>query len=359
MTERLCPFPSCFAELAALNNLPVLFFVLDKDGRYLNAVGQLLQDMHPNLLSSNCWDIHADDPVSLRHYQLAFAGDRQVYNLAYQGRLFSVVLEPLPGGGVQGIKVLASDRAQIERSLVQADLQIALDEGRLELWQQPVVELQSGDTVGCEGLIRWRSLDGQIILPDVFLPMANGLLPQICLRVLRLAGETLQRWDSDPVKRRWWLAVNVAPASISEQFVHEFNSVCEEMQVDRSRLHLEVTEDSTNEENIAWFAAVMKRLGHRLKVDDYGSKGSNDFRISNLPFDDVKFDKWHIQKTVSADGLVNQGMAMSLLNRFELCRRFHLGIIVEGVEFEAQRQWLVSQGIEYGQGWLFGRPQPE
>lgn len=360
MTERNCPFPNCFTQLACLSNLPVVFFTCDQDGTFTHAAGQLLYDLHPDILETTCWEIHKDDPVGTEHYRKVLIDrQRQIYNIRHKGRLFSVVMEPLANGGLQGIAVLAVDQAEIDRALVQANLHRALECDELELWLQPVANMVTSETAGCEALIRWRTKDNQIIMPDVFLPMANGLLPAICLRVLRLAGRTLQRWDDDPVKRHWWLSVNVAPASISEAFVSEFNAICDDMAIDRSRLHLEITEESANEENIAWFAAIMKRLGHRLKVDDYGTKGSNDFRISNLPFDDVKFDRWHIQKTVSEDGHVNQGMAMSLLNRFELCRRFHLGIIVEGVEHEAQRQWLVEQGVSLGQGWLFGKPQPE
>ena len=358
-SHRACPFPSCFAELAAFHSLPICFYVADSTGKFTHGVGKLLYEMYPNFLEMTCWEAHKADQAGTEHYRRCLEDkEPQIFNIQHQGRLFSVVMEPTADGGLQGISVLAVDRAEIGKMLVQATIEDAIKNHELEVWLQPIVHLVSKSVVGYEALLRWRTADNHIVFPDVFLPMANGLMPDICIRVLELCADILHRWKDDPVKRDRWIAMNIAPSSISEEFLERFNETVERLGVDRTMLHLEITEGFASEETIGWFIALTGRMGHRWKVDDYGISGSDDIRLVTLPIDDVKFDMLFISQVVNAAGRVSTGKAIAFMNRVNLCRKFHIGVIVEGVEHQSQREWLISQGVEYGQGYLFSRPVP-
>jgi EAL domain-containing protein (putative c-di-GMP-specific phosphodiesterase class I) len=331
----------------------------DSNGKFTHGIGNLLYEMHPNFLELTCWDAHKDDPLGAEHYRACLEYRiPQVFNIQHSGRLFSVVMEPRHDGGLQGIAVLAVDRAEIGRMLVQSSIQDAINNHELEIWLQPIVYLVSGETIGHEALLRWRTADNHIVSPDVFLPMANGLMPDICIRVLELCADILHKWRKKPSNADLWLAMNIAPSSISEEFLDRFNETIERLDVDRKMLHLEITESFANEDAISWFVAIAKRLGHKIKIDDYGVSGSDDIRLVSLPIDDVKFDMLFISQVVNAAGRVSTGKAIAFMNRVNLCRKFKIGIIVEGIEHESQREWLISQGIEYGQGYLFSKPVP-
>jgi len=267
-------------------------------------------------------------------------------------------MEPTPDGGLQGIAVLAVDRAEIGRLLVQANIEDAIKNNELEVWLQPIVHLASRTIVGYEALLRWRTFDNHVVSPDVFLPMANGLMPDICIRVLELCADVLHKWRENPSHSNLWLSMNIAPSSISEEFLERFNATIERLNVDRRMLHLEITEGSADIESISFFIGITKRLGHKWKIDDYGVSGSDDIRLVGLPIDEVKFDLLFINQVVNAAGRVSTGKAIAFMNRVNLCHKFKIGIIIEGIEHESQREWLIKNGIEYGQGYLFSKPVP-
>lgn len=357
MEVRTCPFPNCFAQLAEFYKLPVVFFLCDQSGKFTAGIGGLLYEMHPDILSITCWDAHKDDPKGTEHYRKCLEGkEPQQFFIKHENLTWSVMLQPImDGGGLQGMAVL---QPQLEKILGHEDLGRAIKNDELEIWLQPICRLIDGYIVGHEALLRWRTASDQIMSPDSFLYLANGLMPDICLLVLQKACAILNSWQDDPVMRDRWIAINVAPTSISEGFLDHFNAICDESGIKRSRLHLEITEQAANESSLNWFVAVMSRRGHRIKIDDYGADGADDFRLSSLPVDDVKFDNRLIKKTVEADGKVSTGNAIAFMARVNLCRKFAIEIIVEGIEHQSQCEWLISQGIEFGQGYLFGRPQP-
>ena len=355
--DPTCPHPSCFAQLVASANLPVGFFVCDQDGVYLTGIGNILYEMHPNFVGMSCWEAHENDPEGTEYYRRVLQDkQRQVFNIQHAGRVFSVVIDPLPNGGAQGVAVLALDRGSIAKSLAQGNIHEALAKNEFELWLQPIARLDTRFVVGYEALLRWRVGD-HIIMPDMFLPQANGLMPNICLRVLELACSILHDWQTDPTNN-YWLSINVAPSSISESFVERFKAICDDNIVPRNRLHLEITESGVGDQNISWFCSVMGRRGHRLKIDDYGSEAAGDIRITTLPIHDVKFDKIWIDSVIGKQNRVNEAQAIAFQNRLRLCQKLGIEVLVEGIETEFQRDWLVSQGVLYGQGWLFGKPEP-
>jgi PAS domain S-box-containing protein len=226
----------------------------------------------------------------------------------------------------------------------------ALDEKRLVLYAQPIVDLVTGETVQHELLLRMRDEHGGIIAPGEFLPVAEryGLISEIDHWVIRQAVEIAAGGTATEF--------NLSGRSIADPtIIRELATAIHETGADPSLLVVEVTETALAGQIEAGrtFARSVKELGCRLALDDFGTGFSSLSYLKHLPADFLKIDIDFVRELTSSetDARVIRGIV-------GLAREFDQTTIAEGVEDEATLLLLKELGVDQAQGYLLGRPAP-
>jgi PAS domain S-box-containing protein len=238
----------------------------------------------------------------------------------------------------------------VEEALWLGRIRDALDEDRLVLYAQPIVDLMTGQTVQHELLLRMRDEDGQIIAPGAFLPAAEryGLISEIDRWVIRQAVQIAA--GGVPTE------FNLSGRSIGDpDILRELATAIETSGVDPSLLVVEVTETAFVGQTEAGraFAQRVRELGCRLALDDFGTGFSSLTYLKHLPADHLKIDIEFVREltTSETDARVVRGIVA-------LAREFNQTTIAEGVEDEETLVLLREMGVDQAQGYLFGRPAP-
>jgi diguanylate cyclase (GGDEF)-like protein/PAS domain S-box-containing protein len=242
------------------------------------------------------------------------------------------------------------------RVLAEQSLRDALDGDRaktLPVWFQPIVSLPSRSIVGAEALIRLRTVDGQVVPPADFIPIAEetGLVIPLGEHVLRTALARLQQWGN----RLPYVSVNVSPRQLAEAgFVP---MLTQELAIsglqDRSRLVLEITETSLlqNSLDLKERLDAIKELGVRMALDDFGTGYSSLTWLQSVPADIVKLDRSFVA------GLASDSDKAAIISAvLWLAKALGMSVIAEGVEDEEDAQMLGLADCPAAQGYLFSRP---
>ncbi len=251
----------------------------------------------------------------------------------------------------------AMNQASRARHELEGGLHLALERKELELHYQPQVDSQ-GRVVGAEALLRWHSPEHGSVSPLSFIPLAEetGLILAIGRWVLATACAQLSAWSADERTRDLQLSVNVSPREFREtDFVDQIHRVLETSGADPSRLKLELTESvvlDNVEETIRKMLAI-KKLGIGFSLDDFGTGYSSLSYLTRLPLAQLKIDRAFVLKLPDnlSDGIVAQTI-------ITMAKGLGLGLIAEGVETEAQREFLARHGCYYYQGYLFSQSLP-
>ena len=248
-----------------------------------------------------------------------------------------------------GLRAVTLDRLELE-----GDLKRALDCGSFVLHYQPIVELATGTVTGLETLIRWQHPQRGLLLPDVFVPLAEetGAIFSIGRWVLREACRTASAWCDGPAGP--YVSINLAPLQLQQvDMVEEIAQILAETGLDPSRLLLEITESSLLEDSRAiQTLREIRKLDVRLAVDDFGTGYSSLHYLQRFPIDALKIPKLFIDQLSvrSADTALTQAI-------IGLGRTFGLEVIAEGIEHQEQLDQLRTLGCRTGQGFLFARPK--
>lgn len=243
----------------------------------------------------------------------------------------------------------AHERLKIEQGLGRA---IANEE--LELFYQPVVHMADARLIGFEALIRWRHPQRGMIAPDAFIPIAEecGLIEYIGAWVLRTACQQGRRW-MDAGHQNLRLAVNVSVRQMmAEDFVDIVANALYSTGFPAAQLELEITESTLQAvDQSKNLLGRLRALGVSLSIDDFGTGFSSLSLLRHLPIDRIKIDRSFVQDLPDDpnDSEVTRAIVA-------LARILRLELIAEGIETEAQRQFLLDLGCEEAQGFLFSKP---
>jgi diguanylate cyclase (GGDEF)-like protein/PAS domain S-box-containing protein len=243
------------------------------------------------------------------------------------------------------------------RARLEADLRQALPKGELRLYYQPQVDAR-GRPVGGEALLRWmHPVRGQVS-PGEFIPLAeeNRLIVAIGYWVLEQACRQLAAWAADPARSALSLSVNVSPRQFREpDFVERVLECLETTGAPANRLKLEVTESLFLEgrEEARERMLRLRKYGVRFSLDDFGTGYSSLAYLKRLPLDQLKIDQSFV-----CDLLEDEASGAIVASTIALAQRLRLEVVAEGVENEAQRDWLLAHGCRTFQGYLFARPAP-
>jgi len=235
----------------------------------------------------------------------------------------------------------------------QAELELAVRKREFFVEYQPIVALRTGICVGAEALVRWRRPDGAVVRPDLFIPLAEetGLIRQITDQVIDIIIA-----DLCPVlirDRTLHIAVNVCAEDIqSGRILPVIAEKLHSSGIHNQQIWLEATERGFMDVETAQRTLAMAReAGHSVAIDDFGTGYSSLQYLQRLPLDALKIDRSFVD-TIGRDTATSS----VVLHIIKLARDLGLFSVAEGVETEAQLQFLKEQGVDFGQGWLFGKP---
>jgi PAS domain S-box-containing protein len=226
----------------------------------------------------------------------------------------------------------------------------AIDDDRLVLYSQPIIDLLTGETVQQELLLRMRAEDGSIIAPGEFLPIAEryGLISEIDRWVIRQAVAIAARGEATEF--------NLSGASIGDPAVlTELASAIEESGADPSLLVVEVTETAMMNQLDAGrrFAEQVTAMGCRLALDDFGTGFASLSYLKQIPAQLLKIDIEFVRDLIHSE--TDERLVRGIIG---IAREFDQSTIAEGIEDEATLVHLRELGVHLGQGYLFGRPRP-
>ena len=247
--------------------------------------------------------------------------------------------------------------AVLERLELESDLRRAIEFGEFRLLYQPIVELDSGQTIGVEALLRWEHPTRGLLAPLSFVPLAEetGLIVPIGRWVLGEACRQGRRWQLDtPDGRAPSLSVNISGRQLLEPtLAADVAQVLAESGLEPALLTLEITESVLMRDTEATLATLheLKALGVRLAIDDFGTGYSSLSYLQCFPIDVLKIDKAFIEGV--ARGGSDAVLARTIVTLADLLR---LSTVAEGVERDDQRTHLMALGCSRGQGYLFARP---
>jgi diguanylate cyclase (GGDEF)-like protein/PAS domain S-box-containing protein len=253
------------------------------------------------------------------------------------------------------------DPALHERALTRTKLGIelrrAIETEEIVAFYQPIVSLTKGIITGAEALVRWRHPSRGLVPPMEFIPAAedSGLIVPLGQRVLREACRQVAVWHAAG-HAHLTVAVNVSLRQFRDRgFVDSVRDVLGETKIAPLALKLELTESTAADDPDAVVRIIeqLKQLGVQTLMDDFGTGYSSLSYLTRLSLDKLKIDRSFIMRIPgsSHDSLV----ASSIL---VLAHNLGLGVIAEGVETEAQLEFLRQLGCDEIQGFLFSPPVP-
>ncbi len=255
------------------------------------------------------------------------------------------------GGDAYRIFDPAMEETVRTRRALEIDLREALAGNQLEVYYQPLVQLEPRRVSGFEALLRWHHPVLGLVMPGRFIPIAEetGLIAQIGEWVLRQACQEATRW---PANTR--VAVNLSPVQFERSdIISIVASALRDTRLPPSRLELEITEGVVMRD-MGDVLATMRRLqalGVRLALDDFGTGYSSLSYLRSFPFDKVKIDASFLADLHGDGGTIIRAV-------LGLCGHLELDTLVEGVETEEQLHWLRVEGCTEVQGHLFSPPRP-
>lgn len=244
-------------------------------------------------------------------------------------------------GSFPGVKAAALDK----------DLLRALDRAEIEVLFQPQFSGATGAVAGAEALARWQHPSlGEIGARDLFaIAERAALVAPLSRHVVARALEDAARWPEE-----LGLSLNITPEEMGDpRFAADFAELIGKSDIAPQRLMLEITEDLLlrNLKQASEALGVLRKLGFRTALDDFGAGFCNFRYLRELPLDAIKLDK------AMVEGVPGDAKALAVLRAIiALARALELDIYAEGVESEIQRAAIVSEGCEYWQGFLRAQP---
>ncbi len=239
------------------------------------------------------------------------------------------------------------DRLQIERRLRKA-----LERNEFRLVYQPQVDLRSGNIIACEALIRWRNRQLGELRPDIFISHAEntGDIVRIGEWVLQQACKQIRQWQDEGLGLIR-VAINVSYRQFSgDRLARQVREVLDEYGLPGEALELEFTERVLIEDAPSTLRtfAELRQMGVMLTIDDFGEGYSALNYLRTLPIHGLKLSQLFISGVPKNRSDVAVCEAVS-----GIARSLGLGLVAEGIESEAQRQFLLQLGVPVGQGFLF------
>lgn len=246
----------------------------------------------------------------------------------------------------------------LDRLALEADLRTALATDALELHYQEIYRLADGEPIGAEALLRWNHPSRGWVSPGHFIPLIEntGLIVPVGRWVLEAAcTEVARRRSEGPRLGR--MSVNMSARQFSRpDFIEMVTDAVERYGIRPGELELEVTESAVMHDLdlVASRLLELRALGVRIAIDDFGTGYSSLSYLQRLPLDVIKIDRAFVQALTRRD----PGSRELVDAVITLAHGLGAEVVGEGIEEWETAEALRKMGCDYGQGYLFSRPQP-
>ncbi|MEN1924855.1 putative bifunctional diguanylate cyclase/phosphodiesterase [Luteimonas qiangzhengi] len=246
-------------------------------------------------------------------------------------------------------------RAEATRLLdLEADLRRAINKKAFEPYFQPIVRLSDGEVVGHEALLRWNHEIRGILTPVDFIGVGedSGLIEQVDWLLYQDVARQLR------VPRHGYISINVSPRHFhSDDFASRLLSLLEMEKVDPARLRIEITEVALLDDapRALRMLNMLRERGVVALLDDFGTGFSALSYLHRFPIQSLKIDQSFVAGLEGEVRTESHALVRAIL---ALAGTIGIETVGEGVETERQRDVLLRLGCEYGQGYLYGSPQP-
>jgi diguanylate cyclase (GGDEF)-like protein len=270
---------------------------------------------------------------------LVIAADQAVYSAKAEG-----------SGRVRMFDQALAEQTGRQHLIAQA-LPAAVELGQLQVVYQPIVSAAGGDATHVEALARWRHPQWGVVAPSEFIPVAeaSGLIHIMGRWVLRQACRDAARWPgAQPPK----VSVNVSAMQVtSGRLVAQVREALATSGLPPQRLVIELTESLPmgGREQVDSTLKDLRAMGVKLAIDDFGTGYSSLSSLMRQPLSLVKIDRSFVRDVPGEGELLIKATV-------DVARCFGLEVVAEGVETQAQQARLIALGVDYLQGYLFGRP---
>jgi len=233
-------------------------------------------------------------------------------------------------------------------------LEKVVDEDKVEVFLQPIIDVKTGSIVGAEALSRIRDNEGRIIPPGLFIPIAerNGRINALGEQVFEKTCKFIKNHDIEKMGISW-INVNLSPVQFMKADLAErYGAIIDKYGIDSSKIHLEITEESMIDDGfLRRQVQAMKGKGFMFVLDDYGTGYSNLARLKNCPFINVKLDMSLVWDYIKSPDKILPSM-------IEAFRHMGFSITAEGIEDETMAATMTDIGCDYLQGFHFSKPLP-
>ncbi|MHA7879295.1 MAG: sensor domain-containing phosphodiesterase [Saccharospirillum sp.] len=244
-----------------------------------------------------------------------------------------------------------------QRFQMEAQLRNAINRNQLSVFYQPIMDARSKQVVGVEALVRWQHPQRGWLTPIEFLPLAqiSGLMVSLGDAVFRCVCLDIQsaRRSGQPLPL---VSINLAPEQLHDRHLPErLARTLAEFDIQGADLEFEIIEDALKDhtQSLQQTLQGLIELGSRLSIDDFGTGYSSLARLKHLPFSKLKIDRAFVKDLVN-----NQDDRAIVRSIIGMAEGLGLSVVAEGVETEAQQDWLLEQGCEFLQGYLYSKAMP-
>ncbi|MEG4962066.1 MULTISPECIES: EAL domain-containing response regulator [unclassified Microcoleus] len=260
------------------------------------------------------------------------------------------------------LKDLVNDSTKVttlspEKFALEALLRHALAQGEFQVYYQPQVNIATGQVIGAEALVRWQNPDRGIISPGEFIPLAEetGLIIQIGEWVLLSACAQAASWLAAGFSP-FTISVNLSARQLSDpELKARIVQILETTGLEPANLELEMTESALVENATVAGATLnqLKALGIRIAIDDFGTGYATLGYLKQFAFDSLKIDRIFVRN--ANEDTQNAAITTAVIL---LGHSLNMTVIAEGVETEAELDFLKQHQCDIMQGYLFSRPEP-
>ena len=259
------------------------------------------------------------------------------------------------GGGTYQFFDAAMNLRTLERIGMETALRLAITRGELHLMYQPLVDLQTGHISSLEALVRWQHPLRGLLAAREFIPLAEqtGLIGSIGDWVLRRACQDMRAWR-DAGQHELRVALNISPRQFRErQLAGNVAAALKEFNLEPNALSLEITEAALTQDakTSADSLAQLKALGVCLTLDDFGTGHSSLNNLKQYPFDLVKIDRAFVSDIVT--DIDDAALSKTIIS---MAHNLGMRVVAEGVETEAQCDFLRRNMCDLIQGYIFAPP---
>lgn len=238
--------------------------------------------------------------------------------------------------------------------IIKNQLNQAIENDEFILHYQPIIDLKTLQIVGSEALIRWNQPSLGFLNPDQFIPIIekNGDIFAIGKWVLKQACAQTKKWQENGFDNLE-ISINISIKDLeNNQFSDMVINTLMEAKLRPECLHLEITEESSTSDSkkVAETYNRLTAFGVHFSIDDFGTGYSSLTKLDKLKINQLKTDKSFIADIGASKKIIDTIVAMG--------KNLNLSVVAEGIETPEQLDYLITNGCDLGQGYLFSKPKP-